>query len=283
MEMPRPRSRYSTAEVLSVAVALLMAIQSAVGLGFPSIYRDVAWIRAAWVGNDLVSLFVAVPLLIAGLVLARRGSRRGTFIWHATLAYSTYNYGFYLFGARLNAFFLVYALLLVLSVVALGLALMRLDVGEAAAAFRPETPTRLISGYMLLTGVVLAVAWTAQWAVFMLTGVEPPIGQDAFRLIAAMDLSLVVPSFLVGGVLLWRRRPWGFVLGSIAILKGATYTLVLTVSSTVGAVRGLEGSAAQIPLWAGWTLLGLAAFALLLGNLQETPAPSKGGAQDQSR
>lgn len=272
METPHPKSRYSTAEVLSATVALLMAIQSAAGLGFPSIYRDAAWIRAAWFGNDLVSFFVAVPLLIAGLGLARRGSRRGTLIWHATLAYSIYNYGFYLFGARVNTFFPIYVVLLVLSVIALILALMRLDVGDVAAAFRPETPVRWISGYMLLTAVALAVAWTAQWATFMLTGVEPAIGQDAFRLVAAMDLSLVVPSCLVGGVLLWRRRPWGFVLGSIVILKGATYTLVLAVASTIGAVRGLEGSAAQIPLWAGWTLLGLAALALLLGNLQETPS-----------
>lgn len=288
--MPRPNLPHSSAEVLSATVALLMVIQSATGLGYPSIYRDVAWIRAAWFGNDLVSLFVAVPLLATGMLLARRGSRRGTLLWTAALAYAIYNYGFYLFGARINAFFPVYVLILVLSAIALILVLVRLDVADVAAAFRPTTPVRWISGYMLLTGLALTIAWTAQWAAFMLTGVEPAIGEEAFRLIAAMDLSLVVPGSLLGGALLWRRRPWGFVMGGIVILKGATYTLVLAVASTVGAARGLEGSAAQIPLWTGWTVLGLAALALLLGNLQEAPrrkAEASGGAfarsQDQSR
>jgi hypothetical protein len=54
----------------------------------------------------------------------------------------------------------------------------------------------------------------------------------------------------------------------IIIIKGATYTLVLTATSTVAGIRGVEGSFDQIPIWAGATLLGLLAAWGLLGNLR---------------
>jgi hypothetical protein len=261
--------RTPATEVLSAAVASLMVIQAAAGLLFPGLYRDEEWIRAAWFGNDLVTLFVAAPLLITALTFARRGSMRGQIVAYAALGYAVYNYGFYLFGARMNAFFPLYVILFVLPTLALILALARLDPSAIASAFRPRTPVRWIGGYMLATGAVLATAWTLQWALLVFRGIEPAIGEEALALIAAMDLAFVVPYMMIGGVLLWRRRPWGFVLGPIMILKGATYTLVLTASSTIGALRGLEGSAAQIPVWAVWTLLGLGAMGLLLRDLED--------------
>ncbi len=268
MNTPHPNVHGSHAVHLSWVIAGLMVFQSAGGLLFPQLYRDVEWIRAAWFGNDLVTLLVGSPILIVGLALSRRGSVRGELVWYSALGYAIYNYGFYLFGARLNVFFPLYVLLFVLPVIALILALVRLDVGRVAGAFGPGTPVRWVGGYMLLTGGGLAVAWTMQWAFFIFAGIEPAVGEEAFALIAAMDLSFVVPFFLIGGVLLWRRRRWGFVLGPILVLKGATYTLVLTAGSTVAALRGIEGSAAQIPVWATWTLVGLVAFGLLLGGVE---------------
>ncbi|MDP2401747.1 MAG: hypothetical protein Q8M66_07195, partial [Actinomycetota bacterium] len=66
-----------------------------------------------------------------------------------------------------------------------------------------------------------------------------------------------------GAVLLWRRHVWGYILAAVMIVKGATYTLVLTVTSTVAAIRGIEGTLEQIPIWGAWTLVGAVATALL--------------------
>jgi hypothetical protein len=252
--------------MLSAALAALMALQASVGLLAPSIYRDAEWAKAAWYGNDIVTLGVAVPLLAVSLAYARRGSRAAELVWFSMLGYALYNYAFYVFGARMNELFPLYVGLFVLPAVALALALGRYDVTALAEAFSPRTPRRLVSGYMALTGVGLGVAWLAQWAGWVFGGVEPAIGEEPFTLIASLDLSLIVPYFVLGAVLLWRGRPWGYVLGTIMCLKGATYTLVLTVSSVVGAARGIEGSAGQVPVWGAWTLVGAAAtFGLLSG------------------
>lgn len=249
-----------------------MALQSALGLVAPGIYRDVEWIRAAWFGNDIVTLLVAVPALLWSLHSARRGSARGELTWFGIVGYAVYNYTYYLFGARINALFPLYVVLFVIAVMALVFALARLDVAEVAESFSSRTPVRLVAGYMAFTGLGLTVAWLAQWAAWVFSGVEPSVGEDAFALIAALDLTLVVPYFTLGAVALWRRRPWGYVLGAIMCIKGCTYTLVLAASSAVAASRGVEGAAAQVPVWGVWTAVGLVAAVLLVRG---SPAASR--------
>ncbi len=253
---------------LSVAVAALMLFQSAAGVLFPELYRDVGWVTSAWYGNDLVTALVAVPLMIWSLMAVRRGSRRAELVWYSMLGYSVYNYAYYLFGAQLNWFFPVYVVLFAMPVFVLILALGRLDTAQIASEFSEKTPIKWISGYMLFTGIGLAIAWTVQWINFMLTGAVPDVGEEGLKLIASLDLSYMVPWFVLGAVLLMHRRPWGYIVAMIITMKGATYTLVLTAASTVGALRGVEGTMEQIPVWAAWTLLGGLAVWGLLRNLR---------------
>ncbi len=254
---------------LSTAVAALMILQSVVGVAFPELYRDVDWVIAAWYGNDLATALVAAPLMIWSLTAVRRGSRRAELVWYSMLGYCIYNYAFYMFGAQLNWFFPVYVILFALPVFALILALGSADTIQIASLFSGKTPVKWISGYMLFTGIGLTIAWIAQWLNFMITGAVPDVGEEGLRLIASLDLSIMVPWFVLGAVLLLKRRPWGYIIATIIIMKGATYTLVLTTTSTVGALRGIEGALEQIPVWAAWTLAGGLAVWGLLKNLQQ--------------
>lgn len=68
-------------------LVLLMVVQSALGLTFSDQYRDREWIRTMWLGNDWVTLLVAVPLLILGSVAANRGRARGHLLWIGVTAY----------------------------------------------------------------------------------------------------------------------------------------------------------------------------------------------------
>lgn len=253
---------------LSWAVAGLMALQAAVGLLLPQVYRDVAWIRAAWFGNDLVTLVAVVPMLVAGLVLAARGSVRGTLLWYAGLGYGVYNYAYYAFGAHLNVMFPLLVVLFVASAWTLALCLATADVPSLAACFGARAPVRSVAAYMAFTGVGLAVAWIAQWAAYVFGGTVPSMGEGAFRLVAVMDLSFMVPTMIVGAVLLWRRRAWGFLAAAVAITQGAAYTLVLTASSVVGGLRGIAASMTQAPVWGVWTLAGVVAVTALLWRVE---------------
>ena len=64
---------------------------------------------------------------------------------------------------------------------------------------------------------------------------------EAFKLVAALDLTLMVPALGLGGYLLFRRKSWGYVISSLAGVQASLYLLVLSVNSLVAMQRGLGG------------------------------------------
>jgi hypothetical protein len=172
---------------------------------------DLAWIKATWFGNDWVTLLVALPLLVAAPITARRDSVPGLVVWLGLLGYAIYNYAFYLFGAVFNAFFPLYVAALIAAAVALTLALAGIDVAGVAGRFRGQTPVRMLGGFLVLVGAVLASVWLGTWAAYIFAG-RPRVDTEAFKLVAALDLTLMVPLLISSGLLLWRRRPWGYIL-----------------------------------------------------------------------
>jgi hypothetical protein len=227
-----------------------MCGQSTLGLLYADQYRDRDWITASWFGNDLVTLLVAVPLLAIALAGAARSSARAWLLWLGVLGYAIYNYAFYLFGAALNVFFLLYVGALVVAASAMILGLAHTDAAHIAAAFPPATPTRLIGGGLVAVAIGLASIWIAMWAAFVFAGTPLPVESEAFRLVAALDLSLMVPALVCGGALLWRKSPWGYVVGGMASIQASLYLLVLSVNAAVAVRRGLAVAPGELPIWA---------------------------------
>lgn len=255
----------------SLVVLFLMVAQSAIGLLVPSVYRDPLWILWAWKGNDIVTLAIVAPML--GLSIARGSSPRSRIVWLGSLAYDVYNYAYYLFGATLNALFPLYVALFVGSILALVLVLAKTDRAAIRDSFRPSTPRRIIAGTLTATGLALCAVWLSQWAGLVFMGKSIDVGPEVARLIAALDLSIMVPSLVAGGVLLWRKNDWGWVLAPMASILSATYMLVLTVSSLLSARASIPGAAAQVPLWAAlMTMLALVS-AVLVRNAAPRGSP----------
>lgn len=264
---------HSVETIVSRQIAALMTAQSALGLTFPSAYRDADWIRATWWGNDWITLIVAVPLLIAGSRLSHRGSVRGALVWCGTLGYAAYNYAYYLFGAALNAFFPFYVVLLVCSVIALILALARLKLDALAARCRATDRVRMVGAYFASIGIGLAAVWLAIWAAYVFAGRPTPVDPEAFKLVAALDLSVMVPLLVTGGVLLWRRHVWGYVIASIAGIQGSLYLMVLAANSVVFIRRGLVTAPGELPIWGTLAALTTVATLVLLGSVEGDALP----------
>ncbi len=269
------RGTVRAARRLTGALLVLMAAQSSAGLLFPGQYRDGEWIKAAWFGNDWVTLAVATPLMAAVLVRGGQPSARRLLVWAGTVAYAIYNYHFYLFGAALSVFFPLYVPAVVLSIITLILLLGHADGAAAARRFRPETPIRTIGGFFVFVGGGLAIVWLTMWAAYVFADRPTPVDTAAFKIVAALDLALMVPALTCGGVLLWNRRPWGFVLASVAGLQGALYLIVLSVNSVVAIRRGLTAAPGELPFWAPLVIATSAATGLLLANVRDAPCESQ--------
>jgi hypothetical protein len=258
------------ARLLSVIVALLAFVASAGGLFWEGLYRDNILVTAAFRSNDLITLVVAVPGLLIALLTARRGSARAWLIGMGLMAYMLYNYVFYLYGAAFNRLFLVYVALVALSIGVLIISLFNLNVQAISQAFHPRTPVRWIGGYMLVFALLLGGMWIAMSLSFVATGEVPaPIMQTGHPtgVVFATDLSLLMPSLLAGGLLLWRRQPWGFVLSAIMLIKSCTYGPALLAMSAFSASAG-SASDPFLLLWIALTAGCLIAAWLLLGNMR---------------
>jgi hypothetical protein len=248
-----------------------MLVQGLSGLAMPWLYRDEEpWILAAWRGNDAVTAFLAAPLLSLATVRAARGSTRGLLLALGVLWYCFYNGAYYLVGAALGVFFPLYVISQVSCASTLIVSVRGLDPEAIAAAFGPRTPTRGVGVSLVLVGALLVLVWTVQWARYVTTGALAAPSADAVRLIAAMDTTVIAPTLIAGGVLLLRRRPWGFVVGALGAALGALYATVLAAGTLVGLSQQLPGMAEQLPLWC---VLALVLYASLTALLRDVEGP----------
>lgn len=250
----------------AMAVAVLMGIQATLGLLFRGQYRDVVWIRETWFGNDWVTLLVAVPALVLASRIAARGSCRAHVVRLGLLAYAVYNYAFYLLGAALNVFFPVYVALCLLSAVTLLWSIAVIDRNTTRVTAQHKL-TQAAGVYFLCVGVGLATVWLVMWADVVFLGDAPPIDTNAFKLVAALDLTVMVPVLIVSGGLLWFRRSHGCWFGAAAGIQASMYLTVLSVNSALAIRSGNIDAAGELLIWGTLAVLTGAAAILLLRQL----------------
>jgi len=260
-----------TPYILSIIIAVLATIASAGGLFLNGLYRDNLFVTSAWKGNDLITLFLAVPILVLAMIFSKRGSLKAQLVWMGALDYMLYNYAFYLFGAAFNWFFLLYVTFLGLSIFALIFGLIHLDLDGITGQIRERMPVGWIAAYMLFVAVGLSLIYIMQSLGFIFTGDVPAIVTNTghpTNIVFALDLTLLVPFLFLGAIWLIKRKPWGFVLAGIFTIKGPLYTIVLTVGSLWAANAGVPGVAEQVPMWVALTVLSLIACGLFYGNMK---------------
>ena len=229
---------------------------------------ETPWAREAFRGGDLVTLLVAVPLLVASLVLVARGSIRAIPVWIGVLFYTLYMYAYAVFGATFNDAFLLHIAAFSLSMFALACALPAIDLDAVAKEFVGNRWAKAVGIFMAVVGIGQGALWVFVVVRNAVSGelIEniPVSGQ---HLVFALDLSLLVPMLIVSGVLLARRRPSGFLLGTAMAVMGAITQLNLNVAAIFQANADVEGAKALPAEGVFLTLTFVAAaLAMVLGG-----------------
>ena len=257
--------------VLSAIVAGLSAAISTIGLRFPAIYGS-NWGNGTSLGNDLITLVVAVPVLVLAMIYAARGSARAQLLWLGSLYYMVYNYAFYVFGIPVTPLFVPIVAAFALSGIALVVCMFRLDAEAIGRQFTRRTPARPVAVYLFYVAVMISFLWISQWVKFLMTGHLPEVNSsaEAYHVIAAVDLTFLVGMFFPAACLLWKRNTWGYVLGVTGLVQGAMY---LAVMATVCVFGWKLNPGSQ--LFSGWFInclvgctLSLLCLGVLLGSLK---------------
>jgi hypothetical protein len=230
-------------------------------------YYDTVSSAAQQKGNDIVTLFVALPMLVVSTWLAFRGSLRGRLLLTGTTGFFLYTYLSMSMLTAFNALFLVYVALFALSLYAFILCMMSFDLTTLPGHFSSQLPRGWIAALLFLIGVFLSISWLERVLSPVIKNTPPLLDNSTTMVIQAMDLSLVVPLAVLSGILLLRRSAWGYLLTSVFILKAITLGLAVSAMVVNMILAGTPDSLGIMIPFLVITLLNLAAAVSLLKNV----------------
>lgn len=257
---------------LTVPIAILMATAAASGLFIAGVYRDPPGLVAQAMGQDAVTIFVALPTLAVSALLVRRGSRRARPVCTGALLYVTYTYASYAFGIRFNALFLVYVALLGCSAYALIGGIASTDRDDTKAAFTDRAPVRGVSVFLFVVATLFYLIWLGEALPASVSGTPPQSVRDdgtPTNVIHVLDMALLLPAMIIAAVSLWRRQPLGFVLAP-ALLSNLALLALAILAMTL--FQGREGEPVPTPLVAFFIGLSGVSAGMLIWLLRDLPS-----------
>lgn len=216
-------------------------------------------------GNDIITLGVGLPLLAISTWLAFKGSLRGRLLLTGTLAFFLYTYMSMSMLTAYNSLFLVYVTLFGMSLYAFILCMLSFDLADLPRHFSARLPRGWIAGVLFAVGGFLSLAWIGRIVPeIMNPDIPAALENTTTRVIQAMDLVLIAPLAVLAGVLLLRRSAWGYLLSSVAVLKGLTMSLAVSTMAINMALQGVPDSVGiMLPFLVLTALILMVAFMLL--------------------
>jgi hypothetical protein len=260
----------------SFPLAALLALVSLAGVLLPSVYaRETPSWTAQGVGQDWVDLVVVAPTLLFAGLYARRGSRVARLLLGGLYVYTLYSFVIYSLGMHFNQLFFLYCAVFGLSffaTAATGIELAREDV----RGWYPVRAPFKLSGILL---IVLAVLFAALWLAEDLPAVlanKPPASLEEVGLLTnpvhVLDLSIVLPAFVLAGSALLRRMALGYVLAPIMLAFSVFMSLAIGGMMISLARQGLATSMTLSFVFIGVAAACAVVLALLLRGV---PSPRR--------
>jgi len=195
--------------IISFVIATLMTGISLAGLLYQRNSYPAEELRRSFVSNDVVNLFIGLPILLGSMWLTRRGQLIGLLFWPGALFYVIYNYIAYCIAMPFSFLFIPYLALVVLSVYAIIGLFSRMNLVVIQERLSRAVPERFGGGVLVGLGALFFLQGIGQVA-GVLFGQAILSKPDLAVLIA--DL-LITPAWIVGGVMLWKRQAFGYISG----------------------------------------------------------------------
>ena len=195
--------------ILSVVIAILMAVASVAGLLYQTDIYPTDEMLQSFLPTDVAMLFIGLPMLLVSIWLTWRGKLIGLLFWPGTLFFVLYNYIVYVFAMPLNAAFLLHLALVMLSVYTLIGLVASIDGGAVKQRLTEGVPERLTGGVLAGLGLLFFL----RIIVVLVNAIihQTPIPEVELTLNAS-DF-IISPAWIVCGILLWRRKAFGYVTG----------------------------------------------------------------------
>lgn len=269
-----PAVAYATSAALAVAAA----VTAWATFVFGDVLTGTPVMDGSCRGTALVMLTVGVPILLAAMAATYRGSTRGVFVWFGMTLYLTYNTILIVIGTPMNRFFLLYEVTLTLALAAAIVIVASIDVERLAERCSPKLPARRIASYIWAVVALNALAWLGRIVPATVDDDMPRLTDGTGTSMVStyfQDLAIWLPLLAVGALLLWRRRPWGFLLTGGALSFWAVESFTVAVDQWFGhradPTSTIASAAAVLPFTIAG-MVGIFATLIFLRHVNETVA-----------
>lgn len=194
------------------------------------------------IAQDFVTLFIGIPLLLVSLCGFRKNSMKSHFMLSGTLGYFFVTYLFYTAMGMYNLLFLGWVALLGLSFFGLMTSLLSFDLSKIEKHFSNKTPTKFVGGFLIFTSVLIAMLWLSIVVSPLIDGTIYPESLQHFTtlIVQGFDLGLLLPISFISGVLLIKRKKFGYLFGTTYIGFLSILMTALTAKIIAMSVNGVN-------------------------------------------
>jgi hypothetical protein len=232
--------------LLSLPLVVLTAIVSYAGIFMESTYaRENTFYAAQGIGQDIVNLFIVVPVLFIVSIFAWRNSKLALLIWSGAVFYLAYSYTIYCFGLHFNNLFIAYCLILGLSFYSL-IYFVILSLKENVSEwFSKELSTKVTGIFLIVIAVLFYFIWLSEIIPAIFKNTIPTSIIESGLLINpvhVLDIAICLPALIITGIALMKKKNIGFLLASTMMIFCIFMALAIGAMVFVMKAKKLEAN-----------------------------------------
>lgn len=194
---------------LSFIIVSLMTVASIAGILFQSTIYPTDELLGTFISNDVVNLLIGLPIMLSSIFLAMRRKLLGLLFWPGALFFVLYNYMIYVLAMPFNVAFFLHLTLVTLSLYTTIILVESIDGKKIQQRLAGTVYEKITGGILVGMGLlfllqVVGVMVTSLVNQTVITGTDLALHVSDF---------LISPALVIGGILLWRRKEFGYVSG----------------------------------------------------------------------
>ncbi len=257
---------------ISLVIAVLTAVAAYCGAFVQSTYakESISW-AAQGTGQDLITLFLVVPLLIISAYFLNKGSLKALLVWLGALIYIEYSYVLYSFFIHFGWTFLLYVTILGLSFYTIIGSLYPLDLKALKESFSFNGRTKIVSGFLMVSGIMFIFLWLSDIIPAVSSGTVPKgVAELGFLVnpVHVLDLAFFLPGLIITSVLLWKKDILGAFFAVpmmiFQVLMGTAIVSMIIMQNAKGVSEPLTAAYIMLVL----VLIGIWLTILSFGNIK---------------
>lgn len=250
---------YKIIRIFSGIIAVLIGLTSTLGFVSPEKFyfneTEVWAIQAR--GQDLINIFI-IPFYLFSTLFIKEKKNPFPLLWVGITCYYIYTFFIYCFDVQFNRLFLIYTLILGLTIYSL-LFLLYSDKDKFRVTETNSFADQLTGGYFVFNAVLFYGLWLSEIIPANLLNATPGnLEQLPTNPVHVLDLSIVLPGIFIGGIWLIRKKKAGYILAPVIL----TFSLLMQL--TIGILMLLLQKYEEQPIEIIWFIFGLASISLIL-------------------